>query len=430
MSKITAYAALASASVRPDDVLPVVDVHDTSMASSGTTKKVTVGALTGLAPSGDTSGATDSSNISGLISLGGKVPLQAGAWYVSGVTVGTGSVTIQGAGFGTVINVPASDTAFTISNVSELLFSGMAFSLGSSSRGIQVNGAANSRFSDLYFTGSSASGGVSVNGDDNTEQTWTDVTFSAVGGTAFGYTRTTTTDTGGMYLERVRAVNPPTSASHGFSFTSSAGSPTQVFAYFLNCSADSYSNDAWRFSNVSGVQADNAWGTLGGSANSGQCPLHITGGGNIRFLGGYFFQSLTSGKVALLDSSANAWFGGGLIFDGAGSGGYALGLTAAGAAYTGDVFSYASNLSDAPWVIATAPAPRSPATFITQGNGSSAQALAVDDGNNIGSQMWIRNNAGTLQFLNTAFSKTIASLDQSGNLSAPNISILQRTFTV
>lgn len=52
MSKITAYAALAAPLA--DDVLPVVDVHDTSMAATGTTKKIAVGnlvpAATGIAP--------------------------------------------------------------------------------------------------------------------------------------------------------------------------------------------------------------------------------------------------------------------------------------------------------------------------------------------------------------------------------------------
>lgn len=43
MSKITAYASLASA--QSDDLLPIVDVHDQGMASSGTTKKVTVRTL-------------------------------------------------------------------------------------------------------------------------------------------------------------------------------------------------------------------------------------------------------------------------------------------------------------------------------------------------------------------------------------------------
>lgn len=43
MGKLTGYAALAT--VQPDDVLPIVDVDDTAMALSGTTKKITVATL-------------------------------------------------------------------------------------------------------------------------------------------------------------------------------------------------------------------------------------------------------------------------------------------------------------------------------------------------------------------------------------------------
>lgn len=43
MAKITAYSAISS--VQQDDVLVVVDVHDTSMAASGTTKKMTLAQL-------------------------------------------------------------------------------------------------------------------------------------------------------------------------------------------------------------------------------------------------------------------------------------------------------------------------------------------------------------------------------------------------
>ena len=45
MSKITQYTAITS--VQSDDLLAVVDVHDTSMAPSGTTKKMTVSQLLG-----------------------------------------------------------------------------------------------------------------------------------------------------------------------------------------------------------------------------------------------------------------------------------------------------------------------------------------------------------------------------------------------
>jgi hypothetical protein len=40
LSKISAYAAITS--VQPDDLLVVVDVHDTSMAPAGTDKKMTL----------------------------------------------------------------------------------------------------------------------------------------------------------------------------------------------------------------------------------------------------------------------------------------------------------------------------------------------------------------------------------------------------
>jgi hypothetical protein len=42
--EITGYAALATA--LGDDLVPVVDVHDTTMAATGTTKKITVSNLT------------------------------------------------------------------------------------------------------------------------------------------------------------------------------------------------------------------------------------------------------------------------------------------------------------------------------------------------------------------------------------------------
>ena len=45
MTKITAFSALAPASVQPDDVLPIVDIHDTSMDATGTTRKIAVADL-------------------------------------------------------------------------------------------------------------------------------------------------------------------------------------------------------------------------------------------------------------------------------------------------------------------------------------------------------------------------------------------------
>lgn len=104
MSKISAYTALTSPAA--SDVLPVVDVSDTSMAASGTTKKITVGNLlpgVTLSPSGDTSGATDQAAIQGLENLGSKmICFAAGTFWVTGLTKQS-NVAWQGAGRGVTI---------------------------------------------------------------------------------------------------------------------------------------------------------------------------------------------------------------------------------------------------------------------------------------------------------------------------------------
>ena len=50
MGKITSYGALAS--TQPDDLLVIVDVHDTTMAPTGTDKKITVSNLVTAANAG------------------------------------------------------------------------------------------------------------------------------------------------------------------------------------------------------------------------------------------------------------------------------------------------------------------------------------------------------------------------------------------
>jgi hypothetical protein len=88
VTKITDLAALA-AGASPADVLPFVDVDDTSMAASGTTKKITAGNLlpfVTLSPSGDTSGAADLANFNAAVTAltgGGVIFLTAGAFYTN-----------------------------------------------------------------------------------------------------------------------------------------------------------------------------------------------------------------------------------------------------------------------------------------------------------------------------------------------------------
>lgn len=99
MTKISGYNPLSV--VRPDDLLPIVDVHDTTMASTGTTKNITVSSLLGLAPSGDSTGVNDTANVQGLLNLaapGATVALRPGTWYQNVPWVIPPQVTLVGSG--------------------------------------------------------------------------------------------------------------------------------------------------------------------------------------------------------------------------------------------------------------------------------------------------------------------------------------------
>jgi hypothetical protein len=98
MSRITTFGALASPA--PNDVLPIVDVDDTTMAPTGTTKKITVSNLLGLQPSGDTTGAADPANIQGLLNLSGVAPLGPGTFWVGSAIGSPSNSSVDGRGPG------------------------------------------------------------------------------------------------------------------------------------------------------------------------------------------------------------------------------------------------------------------------------------------------------------------------------------------
>jgi hypothetical protein len=109
MPEIPAYPALSV--LRADDVLPVLDVHDTSAAGTGTVKKATVATAMLLQPSTDTSGTTDTANIQQAV-VAGQV-LAPGTFYVSNLTVDTGNV-LAGSGYGTILQPVSGTTGYVL----------------------------------------------------------------------------------------------------------------------------------------------------------------------------------------------------------------------------------------------------------------------------------------------------------------------------
>ena len=108
------YAALAAPA--PGDLLAILDVSDTTMGSTGTTKKITTANLlagAGLPPSGDTTGATDPGNIQALLNQDGRAVLQPGTFYIGGssaIALSSNGASIQGSGLGTKLVITSGFT--------------------------------------------------------------------------------------------------------------------------------------------------------------------------------------------------------------------------------------------------------------------------------------------------------------------------------
>jgi hypothetical protein len=380
-----------------------------------------ISATYGLAPSGDPTGTTDTSAIQAADSSGSLIRLAPGQWYIKAPALAASSQWLQGSGPATVLNVVSGQAGLTLSGPSKFWLSDLAFGIGSGSYGVTVNGASDFHAWNLYLSGPAAAGGITVNGDDPTEQHWSDIMLRNVGGTAFGYTRTTAADTGGMYLSRVRVVSPPASAAHGFAFTSTATGGTAVNGFLDQCVSDNYYGDAVYFSNVSNFRVSQQWAGLNAGAASGSAPLHVTGSNcyNLVFSECYLSQALPAGKCALIDGGAHEIsIGGHTVFDGD-AGAVALGLAGAGGNFRlGAHYRYVGTLTDTPSALAASAGTAMPVTFQTSGGGGSSNTVGIDDVQHAGNQVWVRNSNGALQFLNTGFSATTAQLTQSGQFIA------------
>jgi len=123
VSKISAYAAITS--VHDDDLLVVVDVHDTSMAATGTDKKMTLAQLPapvivnagsyGTDPSGAADSTTAIQNALNAASSGDVVYLSAGTYKTTASLVfNSDGITLRGAGMGATVIKPASGATFDV----------------------------------------------------------------------------------------------------------------------------------------------------------------------------------------------------------------------------------------------------------------------------------------------------------------------------
>lgn len=181
MTKITGLTALTAQ--QPDNWLPVVDVHDTTMAATGTTKKITTASLGILAwynvksaaygAKGD--GATDDTaaiqaalTAAGASAIGGIVYFPTGTYLVSSDLIVPSSTTLIGDGFDSCLrrkpgpNYCNIITLTSVSNVriTQLQLDGFKNELISSSNGTSYATAisfAYYKLAGVYITGTAVS---------------------------------------------------------------------------------------------------------------------------------------------------------------------------------------------------------------------------------------------------------------------------------
>ena len=172
-TKISALTTLADGSIAIGDLIPIVDIDDTSQAASGTTKKVTITSLASAvatAFSGDsptfvnlnTTGTTtlgdsgDATTVNGTLAVGAIT--SSGALALGSNTITSGLINSQ------TISSAANFTG-SITNNGNILMNGSGFLvLNANQGGIQPKLLRNATTGGLTITGQGGDGGLEVTG--------------------------------------------------------------------------------------------------------------------------------------------------------------------------------------------------------------------------------------------------------------------------
>jgi hypothetical protein len=343
----------------------------------------------------------------------------AGTYYIpGGISVTKNDVQFIGMGTSTTFVGNAGDTLVTVTNCSRFRMSGFQFARGLI--GLYVNGAIDSHFADMWATGQTTAA-YKINGDAAMEVHFTDVVAREVPGIGFNYVRTSTSDTGGLYLTRCRSIYS-TVGTHGYVFTSSAANTT-AFIWMTNCVADGYADDAVTFNNIASVNIAACFFSTRSTAATLKAALRITAGYDYSIANTYTFQGSASNTAfcVVVAGSAHEVLVSNHVFDGAGTN-TALGLSAAGASFLlGQYHCYLATLTDTPTALTAGNGSQYayPTTTWTNSGAGATEAQAVADGANPASakKFW-RNNNGTLELLNGAFSTGLMRWFDNGDIAA------------
>ena len=188
---------------------------------------------------------------------GGTLLLPIGTYNDNLVLSGKSGVVVRGMGVNSVIQ-PSSGIAISAENCPGIRVRNLQTIGGIN--GLAVHGANSGLFEDLIITTPSGDG-IFIDGDDPTEIGFLNILMSCGENSAgFHYLRTTTNDTGGIYLHNVRAHKSGAAAGQvGFKFNKVSGLVAPLNLFANQCIADGYLDNAWMFQLMLNYRLVNSW---------------------------------------------------------------------------------------------------------------------------------------------------------------------------
>ena len=217
--------------------------------------------------------------------------------YVANITIsGKTGFLLYGAGYCSQIS-PASGTGIQVTSGTRVEIDSLYVSGGAT--GLRFDGNVRGRARHMYFTGQTATG-VYIDGDDSTEITLDDVYVADMGGAGIGvdYERTTTTDTGGLYLRNVIVVKGSGSGVTGYKFNSTQGAGTAGYVFADGLVADGFSDYAIYIREIANVRIVNFYAT---TAVASKGALHLYDAVQAQFVNGWITNTDVDGHAIYMD---------------------------------------------------------------------------------------------------------------------------------
>ncbi len=384
------------------DDLSVFNVKDFGATGDGTTDDKTAVQAT-----------IDACNVAG----GGTVFFPAGTYrLITGLTTtGVDDIWYRGEG---PISILDGDAGITILQLhgSRFRVSDLAFKDGAI--GMQVDTGLDSYFHNLRFDDQTANG-ILIDGDGAMEQFYMDIQIRTAGVEAFKYTRTTITDTGGLYMARVNALDDGTGTGPGFLFTSSNVAVTPAYVSMYECISNNYVATGIKFDNVSRINIEDCQFLCNSAAAVGTAALHFDDGFLIQISRTVLFHPQTTAGAfcLLLDGAVHEVLISGVVFDGAANT-TAIGATNAGANIViDDHYSYVGTFTnDYPNLVTGAGVTFAPPrSFYTRHDGGVNDVIAIKNATDTGQAVkYILNNFGEFLIKNDAFDTDLFRVTDAG----------------